>query len=881
MFKKPRWRTVLVKHPISLVFGVMALGLILLSVLFFQAEMLERRHFSAFSQKQMTALIAQQQQWLTRNTRDYAIWDDIAEQLAGDRHDPKWLASNFTESIYRNLEIGEVLILDTALKPVYYLHDGLPTPLAQLEDWSPELLARLRGRSFQSVMALSYTGFFWRDETCYLIAIERIRAEHPETAKEAEPAGWLIFARRLDISWKEGISHLLSISDLQVWNERPPATWTSFPLPDLYISGSHMPESHAAWLSWRVAGVSDANMRRLLGPGFWLSLALFLFGLLWLVRGLLRQQKEQLRQQERVLQQAEILRQLAQRPLLHYEDEARRLSEMTEALSSALRLSRVSIWFWNDTRWECLSEIGVPDMAHPLLEADEAFRARLQESKTWSCDLAHCPLPAWRHYLLRHEQSRLLMAGIVVADKPAGVLLLESDAHEEWDSQAQHFAISAAELAGSLREAARRSRNHAAARQHSFFDTLTGLACRERLMSEITTLLARKQGLVFALISLDALVQINEEYGYASGDQVLQTLAQRLWAGRRNLASRLSADRFVLVLPSDADTLSAQFELEQTMAELCEPILLGEHSVQPKLACGVSIALQDAGSFEELLQHAEFALETARSRGNWSIEYYAPEINARVQRRQQLLQDLPDAFARGELILHYQPVIDLARDEIAGAEVSPFWAHSELGLLAASEFLAQSCRIKPCWMQAEACLRLVEWRQQSGRPLWVMMPVHASQLAMADWVSCIADLLAAHALPAEALHLSLTEAEIAALSDVAWANLAQLQGLGVCIVICLRQGQVALNQLYALKPARLKYVAEDDESKALNGLHMLAQTLETPRQIEGLMSAEQVRQARTQRCDYGQGAFFCRSVSQEEFRLLLSRWVCPSPDQGS
>lgn len=879
MFKKPRWRKLLTQHPIALVLGVMVLGLLALGLLFVQAEMLERRHFNHFSQKQMSALIAQQQQWLTRNTRDYAIWDDIAEQMAGDRRDPDWLASNFTESIYRNLEIGEVLILDAALNPVYYLHDGMPTPLASLENWSPEVAALLRGRSLQSVMALSYTGFFWRNETCYQIAIERIRAEHPETAKQREPAGWLIFARRLDIGWKEGISHLLSIRDLQVWHEPPPVAFTAQSLPDIHVTGSSALENHAAWLSWQVAGIADANMRRLLGSGFWLSVAVLLSGLLLLVRTLLRKQKEQLRNLERQLHQSEMLRQLALHPLLHHDDEARCLAEIVDCLASALRLSRVSVWVWSETRWERVCEIGAADLAHPLFEDDAAFRRLVFERKTWTCDLSDCPQAAWRHYLLRHEQNRLLIASIPVAGKAVGILLLESDAREPWHQDALHFAASAAELLGSVRAAARRSRNYAAAQQHRLFDGLTGLANREKLAAEIASRLADRQPLLFALISLDELVRINDDHGYASGDLVLQKLAQRLQMTRNGLASRLSADRFVLILPTGADTLAAQYALEQVMVMLHQPVMLGEHECVPALACGVSIAPLDAGGFEELLQHAEFALESARAREEGAIEYYAPEVNAGAVRRRILLRDLPDAFARGELILHYQPVIDLARDEIAGAELSPFWAHAELGLLAASEFLARSCLIKPCWMLEAACLRLVEWRQLSGRPLWAMVPLHAQQLEIEDLALQLADLLAAHALPAEALHLSLDEAEIAALSAKAWLTIGQLQRLGVCLVISLHQGQVPFKQLHALKPARLKSVFDED-ADASGVPQALAQALAAQRQVDGLVQAAQVRLVRGQHGDYAQGAFFCRSVSQEEFRLLLSRWVCPSLDQG-
>jgi len=873
VIKKPRWHGLLNQHPILLVTIVMMLGLGALSVLFAQAEMLERRHFSYFSLKQMSALIAQQQQWLTRNTRDYAIWDDIAEQLAGDRHDPKWLASNFTESIYRNLEIGEVLILGADLRPIYYLHDGLLTPLTRLENWSPELAGLLRGRNFQSVLALSYTGFFWRDETCYLVAIERIRAEHPETTKQHEPAGWLIFARRLDIGWKENISHLLSIADLQVWSERPPAALNSLPLSEIYVSGSRIPENHAAWLSWRVAGVSDINMRRLLGPGFWISLALFLSGLLLLVRALLRQQKERLSRQERVLRQSEILRQLALRPLLHHDDEARSLGEIVDALAGALRLSRVAIWTWHDTHWECQCAMGATDMAHPLHEADEAFRDLIFEKKIWICDLSG--EPAWRHYLLRHEQSRVLIASIAIAGKLAGAILLENASREGWSQEARHFAASAAELVGSVREAARRSRNHAAAQQHRFFDALTGLASREQLASELAPYQKSQQALLFALISLDALPSINDEHGYAGGDRVLQTLAQRLKSANDGRCGRLSADRFALVLPINAGLAPAQYALEKTMARLCEPITLGEQMLTPPLACGVSLAPQDANRFEELLQHAEFALESAQERKS-AIEYYAPEINAIARRRQQLMLDLPDALGRGELILHYQPIIDLANGEIVGAEVSPFWAHIEFGLLAADEFLAESCRIHPYWLLAEALARLVEWRQQCGQPLWVMAPVHAAQLETPGLAGRIADFLAIHTLPANALHLSLTEVEVAALQEPAWTALAQLQNLGVHLVIALKQGNLTLSQLHALKPSRLKYSAtESDDQLDPHCLALLAQTLETPRQIDGLTTTESARQAKLMACNYGQGAFFCRAVSHEEFRLLLNRWLCP------
>lgn len=116
-------------------------------------------------------------------------------------------------------------------------------------------------------------------------------------------------------------------------------------------------------------------------------------------------------------------------------------------------------------------------------------------------------------------------------------------------------------------------------------------------------------------------------------------------------------------------------EIEQLYYRLQQPLELAGSDIAVQLSCGVSLAPQDAHSGEELLRHAEFALEAARSGNSSSIEYYASEQNAAARERHQLAAALPVALGRGELEVHFQPFVDIVSGDIVGAEALVRWRH--------------------------------------------------------------------------------------------------------------------------------------------------------------------------------------------------------------
>ncbi len=368
------WRRTLYTHPLWLIAGLFLAGLLLVGLGGRYAEEKERRSFVAYSERLMQTFVERQQQELEKLARDYAIWDLFAEKVRGEEYDADWLKKNITESVYRNFEIVDALVLTASLKPVYYLHRGEEASVRELADWHPEFASILGGNLVKRPSLSSLSGFIRKEGGgLQLLVAERIRPEHPSSVGQG--GGWLILVRNVDNKWLADTNHLLSIKSLTFSNSLPAKG-----APQLVLHG--LDRNPLTWLSWSVdrQKVVGFSSKPLLAGVFFL----FLFVLL-LARAVLQMHKRQSAVHERMLLQSEVLRRLSRVPSSSAAEEAHYLQEVVRAVCGALHAGLVTLWHVDPTchKADCLAASDSRDIAEEVFSPQDHadFLNLLQEQR--------------------------------------------------------------------------------------------------------------------------------------------------------------------------------------------------------------------------------------------------------------------------------------------------------------------------------------------------------------------------------------------------------------------------------------------------------------------------------------------------------------------
>ncbi len=338
-------------------------------------------------------------------------------------------------------------------------------------------------------------------------------------------------------------------------------------------------------------------------------------------------------------------------------------------------------------------------------------------------------------------------------------------------------------------------------------DTLTGLTNRHRFTARLTDLLdghgthadtpagvpaelPAEAMVSVAFIDLDRFKVINDSLGHEIGDRLLLELASRIeWTvGDRGMVARFGGDEFTLLLtPADGDELRRT--VDAVLDAVAEPVDLpsGER-FHPTVSIGVTTA-RPGSTADGLISEADAAMYRAKERGRNRCEYFAPSGRHRAQVTLRLMDELHRAVERDELVLHYQPIVDVASGLTSGYEALLRWNHPDRGLLAPAHFIdvaEESGLIVDIgdWVVRTACARAAGWPVLSaGFAPSVSVNVAARQLSDAGLTEIVADALTSSGLPAERLWLEMTETAVMTDPRVAGQSLHDLRGLGLHLAL--------------------------------------------------------------------------------------------------
>ena len=420
-------------------------------------------------------------------------------------------------------------------------------------------------------------------------------------------------------------------------------------------------------------------------------------------------------------------------------------------------------------------------------------------------------------------------------------------------------------------------------------DSLTGLANRTLLGDRIDQALTRvKRGAqpptVIAL-DLDGFKLINDSLGHAGGDTVLVEVARRLKAVARHTdtVARFGGDEFAILI-TDAGADDALRIAERALAELRLPLQVGDQMTWAGASIGVCFGSRGQTA-DSLLRDADTAMYVAKTRGRNNIQVFRPEMRVAAIARLQITEELQTALATDQLLLHYQPFVDLATGRIVGAEALVRWLHPQRGLVLPGEFIpiAEETGLVielGQWAIVEAIRQLAQWQKELVLPESFRLHVNISPVHFrwASLVPFVQQVLQQHGVPAADLVLEITETGLMADEAEIVQTLQDLRSAGVGLAIDdFGTGYSSISYLRRLPVDTVKIdrslVAGIDtdpqQHRLVAAIVQLIDAVSLTPIAEGVETAGQAVRLHALGCTYGQGHHFSRPVPADEVTELL------------
>ncbi|MBZ0105479.1 MAG: EAL domain-containing protein [Sulfuricella denitrificans] len=424
-------------------------------------------------------------------------------------------------------------------------------------------------------------------------------------------------------------------------------------------------------------------------------------------------------------------------------------------------------------------------------------------------------------------------------------------------------------------------------------DPLTGLPNRLLLNARMEHALAHANRgntqLAVLFLDLDRFKNINDTLGHPIGDLLLQEVAHRLngCVREEDTVSRLGGDEFTILMEDLEDSRFASKVAQKILDSLADKFVLQGHEVFVTCSIGISIFPADGSDITSLLKNADSALYRAKEQGRNNYQFYTEELTIRAMERLSMENNLRHALQRNELVVHYQPQVDLYNGQIIGMEALVRWQHPGIGLISPNAFIPlaeETGLIVPIgeWVLRTACAQLKAWMDAGLPKIRVGVNLSSRQFNQNDLDEVVAAALRDTGLPPDCLELELTERMIMQDAESTIAILHKLRAQGVQFSIDdFGTGYSSLSYLKRFPIDRIKIdqsfvreITSNSEDAAVSqAIISLSHSLNLKTVAEGVETAEQQEFLRSLQCDEIQGYHFSRPVPEQEMGRLLKEGV--------
>jgi diguanylate cyclase (GGDEF)-like protein/PAS domain S-box-containing protein len=436
----------------------------------------------------------------------------------------------------------------------------------------------------------------------------------------------------------------------------------------------------------------------------------------------------------------------------------------------------------------------------------------------------------------------------------------------------------------------------------AYYDGLTGLPNRQLFLEHFNQALyaAQRDGSKVALLylDLDRFKRINDTLGHSAGDLLLKEISICLVDSIRSAdivakaclpckpgvtLSRLGGDEFTILLSRLAEEEHAGRVAQRILDLLSQPIRIAGQEVYISGSIGITIFPSDGEDVDTLLRNADVAMYHAKESGRNSFQFFSEQMNQRTMEKLGIETDLKKALERNELLLYYQPQIDLPTGKVAGVEALIRWQHPRLGMVSPAMFIpiAEEAGLIVDigqWVLLEACRQAMQWQQAGFAPVRMGVNISSLQFKQQSLASLVRQVLQKTGFDARYLDLELTETAI--MQNVSLINdtLTELKEIGVNLSVDdFGTGYSSMSYLKRFPLDTLKIdrsfvmdiTTDANDAAIIKAIIALAKSLGLKTIAEGVETGEQLAFLQEQRCDEIQGFFISRPLPDREVERFL------------
>ncbi|MEY3870118.1 MAG: EAL domain-containing protein [Microcoleaceae cyanobacterium] len=436
-------------------------------------------------------------------------------------------------------------------------------------------------------------------------------------------------------------------------------------------------------------------------------------------------------------------------------------------------------------------------------------------------------------------------------------------------------------------------------RHDALHDSLTGLPNRELLMQRLQYAInrtKRQENYHFAVLflDLDRFKVINDSLGHLAGDELLIAIAQKLQSILRetDIAVRMGGDEFVILLDEIKDIKEAVRATERIFAELSLPLIMEDREIYITTSIGIAFGTKDYVEASHILRDADIAMYRAKNEGKARYEIFDPEMHKDAIKRLHLENDLRQGIEHQEFILYYQPIVELATNQLVGFETLVRWQHPTEGLKSPGEFIAVAeetglISSLDYWVLRRACQQLATWQTvfPNISTMKVSVNLSAQDLRRQDLLEVVDGVLLETGLSGNCLTLEITESMLIEDVDATINLLRQFKERGIGISIDdFGTGYSSLSYLHRLPVDNLKvdrsFVNQMQEGRRnhqiVETIVTLSEHLKLDTIAEGIETLQQLERLQELGYKFGQGYLFSKPLSEKDAEAILGMKICLS-----
>ena len=425
------------------------------------------------------------------------------------------------------------------------------------------------------------------------------------------------------------------------------------------------------------------------------------------------------------------------------------------------------------------------------------------------------------------------------------------------------------------------------------YDALTKVPNRMQFQHMLQQAIARARrndrGIVLLYLDMDRFKEINDTFGHAAGDRTLEVLSERLThiLPKEAVVGRLAGDEFGLFIEGFAEEQNEQAEAanlaRMVLAEVCKAYYVDQQEVFLTASVGVAFCPKDAENVIDLIRNADAAMYHSKQNGGNSFAFYSPEMNAAAVERLMLKSKLRRALERDELVMFYQPKVDLRDGRIVGAEALLRWRLPGHGDISPSQFipLAEETNLILGigeWVLNRVCSDYRRWTERIQDPGRVSINLSLKQLRQASFIGRCRSVFRRHEVSPTSFELEITETTLMADPKRTLKMLDELYAMGLHLSIDdFGTGYSSLSALQQFPIGTLKIdqsfvrdaAVNSDDATIVRTIIDMGKALEVEVVAEGVENEEQFNFLRGRGCHYAQGRLFGDAMSSDEFLSLV------------